>query len=426
MKVGKHFIKLILCLLPFLGLELASCTSGAMSHRLFYPPQDSVERLISGKSIQEEVDSLALPVINSGEAAGVSIGILYPDGQMNFYGYGRATDSKKSMAPSGDTIFEIGSLSKLFVLSIYSSMLKEGIISENTTVREIFPESVILSDDIASVTLNELATNTAGFPRELWSFSQLFSFMNYLFTGENIYSYMNKEWLYDFLQKVELPPREKRTYIYSNLGISLLSLLLEIRSGKPFYRLAEERIFKPLGMENTVYKITDAQRKRLATGHAGDQPFFMLRGSSVEDWDMGELMYPTGACYSTVKDLLIFSRANLGITQTSLSPVFADMQKVRIETPTEKFGLGWSIDYCGFNNIKIIYKHGMVSGYSAYIGFNPESNTAVVTLYNSFNWNEKIAHNLLIRLSSYVIKTGSQKKNIARKLADMGLIPVAE
>jgi len=418
MNVRNFFFKIIIFFLLLLSLGQISCTSGALSRRLLYSPRESVERLVSGNSIEKEIEFLALPVINSGEAVGVSIGILYPDGMMNFYGYGKTDNAENGIIPSGDTIFEVGSLSKLFVLSVYSSMLNDGIISENTTVRDILPENIKLKDDIASVTMKELANHTAGFPREIWSFEQLSCFIKYVFTGENLYSYMDKNWLYEFLQTVELPPREQRTYIYSNLGISLLAHLLEIKSGKPYYQLAEEIVFKPLGMKDTFYKITEVQRKRLARGHAGDQPKFMLRGTSLTDWDMGDFMYPTGACYSTTRDLLIFSMANLGITDTPLKKILLDMQKFRVSTSEEKFALGWSIDNCGIDDMTILYKHGMVSGYSAYIGFNPDTKIAVVTLYNSFNWNEKIAHNLLIRLSSYAIHSGSRKNNIANKIKD--------
>jgi len=426
MKVRKYFLKKSIFFLLISSLGLTSFISCALSHRRLYPPSDSVERLISGKSIEDEVKSLALPVINSGEAVGMSIGILYPDGQMDFYGYGKIANTENSAVPSGDTIFEIGSLSKLFVLSVYSSMLKDGLISENNTVRDFFPRDIIIKEDMASVTLKELATHTSGLPREIWTLEQFSHLMNYLFTGENIYSYMDKRWLFDFLQVAKLAPKEKRTYVYSNLGISILSYLLEIRSGKPFYKMAEEKIFKPLGMKDTVYKITDAQRKRLAPGHAGDQPYFMKRGTSLADWDMGELMYPTGACYSTTRDLLIFSMANLRMAHTPLRTVLTDMQKFQVSESGEKFALGWSIDYCGYNNIKILYKHGMVSGYSAYIGFNPDSDTAVVALYNSFNWDEKIAHNLLVRLSSYNIQSGSQRKNIAKKITNRKIISEVE
>lgn len=426
MNAGTNFFKKTMFFLLISSSGLTACTSCTLSHRRLSPPSDSIERLISGKPVEQEIDSLALPVINSGETVGMTIGVLYPDGQMCFYGYGKTDNTGDSQVPDGNTIFEIGSLSKLFVLSVYSSLLKEGVISENTTVRDIIPRSIILNDDMAAVTLKELATHTAGLPREVWTLEQFSHLMNYLFTGENLYSYMDKKWLYSFLKTIELAPKETRTYVYSNLGISLLSHLIEIRTGKPFYRLAEERVFKPLGMKDTVYKISDAQRKRLAKGHAGDQPYFMTRGTTVADWDMGDLMYPTGACYSTARDLLIFSMANLRITQNPLSAILRDMHKPRVSVSGEKFALGWSIDICGFNDVKILYKHGMVSGYSAYIGFNPESDTAVVALYNSFNWDEKIAHNLLVRLSSFNIQYGSRKKNIAKKTSDVKKISEIE
>jgi hypothetical protein len=52
--------------------------------------------------------------------------------------------------------------------------------------------------------------------------------------------------------------------------------------------------------------------------------------------------------------------------------------------------------------VKIIYMHGMVSGYDAYIGMDADTQSAVVVLCNSFNWDDRIGHNLLLRLSGAV------------------------
>lgn len=74
------------------------------------------------------------------------------------------------------------------------------------------------------------------------------------------------------------------------------------------------------------------------------------------------------------------------------------MQGVRVKTPEEDVGLGWSINYFNEGRLVITYKHGMVSGYTAYIGLNTERQIAVVVLCNNFNWSDKVGHNLLLRL----------------------------
>ena len=49
--------------------------------------------------------------------------------------------------------------------------------------------------------------------------------------------------------------------------------------------------------------------------------------------------------------------------------------------------------------LAVTYVHGMVSGYSAYMGMDTDHGIAVIVLSNSFNWDDKVGHNLVIRLS---------------------------
>ena len=60
---------------------------------------------------------------------------------------------------------------------------------------------------------------------------------------------------------------------------------------------------------------------------------------------------------------------------------------------------GWLINCLGDGRLKVTYKQGVVAGYSGYIGINTESRIAVVVLYNTFNWDDEIGHNLILRLS---------------------------
>ena len=135
-------------------------------------------------------------------------------------------------------------------------------------------------------------------------------------------------------------------------------------------------------------------------GHVGDQPYFMRRNAPLKPWDMGEVMTPSGGIYSTVTDLLIYAKYTLAMGKSSLNPVLLKTTEPKIDQQDgETSGLGWTVSDVGRDHILITYKHGMTSGYSAYIGMNMAKKIAVVVLCSSFNWNDKIGHNLLLRLS---------------------------
>ena len=379
----------------------SSCRS--LSSRQVYEYDQSSERIRNGSTVSIEAEELAKPLIESGETCGISVGVITPDGLSQTVGFGKTGIKGDTTAPRGDTIFEIGSLSKLFTSVLLAELVADGTLRYEDTVKDILPQGTKLSDDAAKITLYDLDTHTSGLPRELFTFQQMRYFTWFLLTGHNLYDYMDRPWLYNFLSTCELTPKAERHHVYSNLGIGLLAHLIEVKTGRKYADLLQERIFTPLKMKDTGFTLTDEQKKRLATGHAGDQPKFLPRGTEVDTWDMGEIMNPTGGLYSTTDDLLIFARAHLGFIKTPISRSLAQTRlplvRTREEDVIEDSACGWTVDYFDNNRYVITYKHGMVAGYSAYIGLNTGQNIAVVVLYNTFNWNEKIGHNLILRLS---------------------------
>jgi CubicO group peptidase (beta-lactamase class C family) len=376
------------------------CTScAALSSRVISDPAPSAARLRAGGSLQAEADLLAQPLIDSGEACGMVVGVVCPDGVARTYGYGRTGRSGDRRPPGGDTIFQIGSVSKLFVDALLARLVEEGQLNYQDTVRSILPAKVPLSADAGELTLYELVTNTGGLPRQPNNLRQMWYFMSFLFTGRNLYGCITKEYLYDYLRACRLPPKAERGYNYSNIGIGLLTHLIEIKTGRSISDLIAEKICRPLNLRDTVLCLNAEQKSRLAVGHPGNQPKFMPRSAVMGPWDMGEILSGSCGLYSTANDLIVFTRANLGQLHHPLEPLLISMQDVRVKTPREDVGLGWSVNYFNEGRLAITYKHAMVSGYCSYVGLNVERQVGVVVLCNNFNWHDKVGHNLLLRLS---------------------------
>jgi CubicO group peptidase (beta-lactamase class C family) len=349
-----------------LCLFCLSCSP--LSSRIIYDSKPSVERLRLGQTtLEAEVDELARPLIRSGEATCLDIGILLPDGSIRSYGYGRVRDTGPVTWPNGNTIFQIGSVSKLFTASVLELLVEEGKFKYTDTVRDILPKDVELSPDMAKITLYELIANTSGLPREPVTLKQLRFIINYEFTGENIYGYMDKAWLREYL-KTAKTNKKSHKFIYSNVGYGILAHLIEIRMDKPFQDLVAEKIFSPLNMRDTVFSLSREQQGRQAMEHVGDQPFFMIRNTPMKPWDMGEVMAPSGGIYSTVNDLLIYAKHTLGMEKSPLNAVLIKTTEPKVhQQDGEVSALGWTISESGDDHTEITYKHGMVSGCSAYI-----------------------------------------------------------
>jgi len=285
------------------------------------------------------------------------------------------------------------------VASVLAILVDEGQLRYEDTLRSILPAEVPLSATVGELTLQELVTHTGGLPRQPMDRTQMFYFARYLFTGHNLYGYIDKAYLYDYLRTYHVKPKAERKYVYSNIGVALLAHLIELKTGRSLPDLVAEKICRPLNMRDTAFYLNSDQRRRLAVGHVGDQPKCMFRNTPMDSWDMGKIMRATGGLYSTVNDLLIFARANLGLLNHPLEPRLAETHEIQLKTPEEDVALGWLFNYFDNGRVTLLYKHGMVSGYNSYIGLNVNKRIAVVVLSSNFNWDDKIGHNLLLRLS---------------------------
>jgi CubicO group peptidase (beta-lactamase class C family) len=385
-------------LLPLIVVFSSSCRN--FTSRQVLDPSASVARLQAGGSIGEEVNRLAKPLIDSKRDYGLIVGIIKPDGSEEIFRYGRTGFPGDSQPPDTNAIFQLGSVSKVFLASILAVLVHDGTLRYEDRVGDILPASVPLADGVADLTLKELITHMAGFPREPVERIQLRYLVTYLFTGENLYGYFDQKFLYDYLSRCELKPRAEREYEYSNIGTGLLAHLIELKTGRKLEDLIEARICRPLSMTDTVYELSPEQKKRLMVGHSGDQPWFVMRGRPIPAWDMGEIMSAPSGLYSSAHDLMIFARANLGMLNDPLVPILASTHAVQVQTDRDWAGYDWVVDDLPDGHTRVTFKHGMVAGYSAYLGMELDTRYGVVWLSNTFNWQDRIGHNLLFRLST--------------------------
>jgi len=398
--------RLTVCRIPRFALAVlllatvvlgTACRTAAIRH--VSDPRLAIARLQAGGSLQAEVDDLVKPLVASGEIYGMVVGVVTPDGATHTFRYGRTGHPGDLQPPGADALFEIGSVSKVFVAALLARLVEEGQLHYDDTVRSILPTNVVVSADVGQVTLYELMTHTAGLRREPFTLTQLSSFIRYLVTGHNLYAYLDKRYLYGYLRHCHLKPKEQRRFFYSNLGIGLLGHLIEVKTGQRVTDLIVEKICGPLNMRDSVFALDAARQERLTVGHTGNQACWKPANSPLAPWDMGEIMQPSAGMYSTANDLLILARANLGMLHHPLEPRLASTQQARVETPRGAEALGWIINRFDGGRVTLTFKDGMVSGYSSYIGLNREARVAVVLLSNKFNWDDRVGHNLLLRLS---------------------------
>jgi D-alanyl-D-alanine-carboxypeptidase/D-alanyl-D-alanine-endopeptidase len=284
---------------------------------------------------------------------GIVVGIVDEQGS-RIVSYG-----KMDREVNGDTIYEIGSITKTFTTLLLQDMIERGEMKLDDPVAKYLPASVRMpTRDGKEITLAHLATHTAGLPVAPDNLAPLH--------WNNPYAGYTKEQLYAFLSGYTLTREPGVKVEYSNLGVGLLALAIALKSGTNFESLMVERICNPLKMDSTRIRLTPELRTRLATGHDGF-------GKPVDDLVFPDAVMGAGAIHSSANDLLKYLSANLGLTQSRLSVLMEKTHRVRVENQ----GLGW------VSSGDIVWHSGGTFGSSAFVGFDKKRRRGVVVLSNS-------------------------------------------
>jgi CubicO group peptidase (beta-lactamase class C family) len=365
-----------------------------MSTRNLAVDNAGVSRYVHSGNLQAEIDDLAQPLIEQKITPGMVVGVLLPDGSTQFYGYG-VISKDSDLKPDADTVFPVGSLSKSFLGGLITLLIDEGVFSWDDTLTELLPANTPLSSDAAKITLLQLATHTSGLPRQPINTRTFIYFVRYLFTGKSFYSHFDHDYIFDYLATFKTP--DEIDFQYSNIGYGLLGHIIELRTGQPLETLLEKKILAPLGLKNTAYDPAALSAQlRHARGYAGDQPKLVPRGKPVPDWQFTELIKGASAIHSTARDILTFAAAHINRKPTPLGKALNETTQVRFPKTGTSPAIAWVVD--NIDGQQITYQVGFVAGFSSYVGIDVNERTAVVVLQNSFNWDDKVGHKLLIML----------------------------
>src|ERR1700728_3129984 len=161
----------------------------------------------------------------------------------------------------GDTLFEIGSITKVFTALLAADMAQRDELRLDDPIAKYLPTNVKVPERHGrQITLIDLATHTSGLPRMPENFHPK--------DPNNPYADYSVDALYSFLSSYELRRDIGAKYVYSNLGFGLLGLGLAQRAGTDYEQLVVTRICNPLGMESTRITLSQPLRQRFAAGHS--------------------------------------------------------------------------------------------------------------------------------------------------------------
>jgi CubicO group peptidase (beta-lactamase class C family) len=306
------------------------------------------------------------------ESTGI-VAVVSDAGVSRLFAYGAAgtTDNRKF---DGETVFEIGSITKVLTALILADMVARGEVAMNDPVAEYLPASVKVPEFQGKpITLLDLATYTSALPNMPDNFVPKDE-LDHWWALPNPFADYTVEKLYAFLSGYTLKYEPGTHYEYANLGFGLLGHALARRADKSYEALLVERICDPLDLHSTRITLTEDMRSRLAQGH--DQH---LEPRPL--WDIPTLA-GTGAVRSTANDLTAFLEACLGRRQTPLQLALRMLLETRRPTDMRglEVGLGWfiSIDH----GDEIAWKDGGTGGFGSFIGFSSPARQGAIVLSN--------------------------------------------
>jgi serine-type D-Ala-D-Ala carboxypeptidase/endopeptidase len=327
--------------------------------------------------------------MRSGRRAGLVIGYL-AGGEERVAGYGHTGHATAGASGPGDpgtpgprTLFEIGSITKVFTGLLLADLDADGVVGLDDPLGRYLPVP-----EGWGMTLGDLSSHVAGLGRNPRG-----TLRRWLRDRRNPFASLSVTDVHEGLARTRPRRRPGERVRYSNLGAGLLGQALERAAGQPYERLITERICLPLGMPDTVVVPSTEQAARLAVGHTG-------RGRPVPPFEIPALP-GAGALRSTAADMLRFLAANLDPAGTPLAGPLERIQQPRHRKGRGmQVGLGWLLARSPEPAGPLLWHNGGTSGFRSFAAVARDRGIAVVVLSNTARMVDGLGLRLVRELSA--------------------------
>ena len=351
-------ISLILLLISFITVQ---CQNSLEKTNIEGLPVEVVE------SIERRIDEGLTP--------GIALAIIDSSG-IQYFNFGLT--AKHGKAVDENTIYEIGSISKVFTAILLAQQVQDGELRLDDDINNYLPDNIkipVLGE--TEITFGNLTDHTSGLPSMPDNF--------YPSNPRNPYADYTVDQMYEYISNYKPHRIAGSEFEYSNLAQGLLGHLLAMNKGTTYEELMVQTIANPLEMNDTRIELTRRMKENLATGYNGRRP--------VANWDIPTLA-GAGAIRSSTSDMVKFVSANLGYLNSPLKEAMELSHQIRHDMAGDRsIAMAWHIIKGDKGNI--ICHGGATGGYRTFIGFVKESGKGVVLLTNSSEGADDIGYYLL-------------------------------
>lgn len=260
-------------------------------------------------------------------------------------------------------IFEIGSITKTFTAELLAQAIEEGTLKLSDSIPSEYQKAGF------TITYQNLTTHTSGLMEGIFP---AFKITNSLSPFEGLTIPMFKS-LY---AQTPLAAPPNSTWQYSNIGVSLLGLVLTEKLGPSYEALVTNRILKKLGMNETYFEVPASELNRFPIGYAVDSTG---KSQSMPHWDLFKTaINPAGGLRSTISDMVKYTQANLTPASTSLAASIKLSQQPLyfIKDHNMWMGMNWILQ----PNQGLIWHNGETYGFNSILAISTTRQQAIVAM----------------------------------------------
>ncbi|MEV4536608.1 serine hydrolase [Asanoa sp. NPDC049518] len=282
------------------------------------------------------------------------------------------------VATTTDTVFQIGSISKVWTATVVMQLVDEGLLELDAPIVDVLPEFRLADPDVTKqVTMRHLLTHTSGIDGDV-------------FTDTGRGDDCLEKYVGVLAGQSQNHPLGA-TWSYCNAGLSVAGRVIEKLTGGTWDAAVRTRLFGPLGLRRTGTLPEEALSHRTAIGHVGED-LDDLKVAPV--WGLQRSAGPAGLINSTAAEVLAFARMHLRgglapdgsrvLSEESVAAMAAKHADLPdVHSLGDSWGLGW-IRF-GWDGHRLVGHDGNTIGQSAFLKLLPEQGLAITLLTNGGN-----------------------------------------
>lgn len=344
--------------------------------------------------------------VADGTVKGVSLLVMRHGEPVLKHHAGLAKFSEVEEPVTDDTLFMIASITKTLTAACFMQYVENGLICLSEPVSDYIPE--FRQNDKARITFRHLLTHTSGLPEQVEGKDELRA------GGGGMEVFMKR--IYGV--KPLFPPGEG--FQYSNCGFALLAKFMEMQEGKRFGEIMDQRIYKPLRMNNSAIGFDESWDHRVAeislpAGQEYERGFLNTRYWRALGASWGAMISTTGdlarfaLCFlrgGELDGVRILSRPTVSLMTRDRLCALHNFPRSAYPDP---HGLAWRIRGNGaggfFGDLTSPSAFGHTGATGTFLWADPESGLIAVLLCNKEQGSEPLR---FARLSNVIVRSFAQ------------------